>query len=689
MVDSAKQADPQVTLEPARANCTDDVLRAIAIGDLNRKTLGLLPHKAYAEMARGGTLLLARRADEIIGYAAYDLTRHHIRLVHLCVDTGFRRQGIATTMVKFISDRHADYPGIKVSCRRSYGLDPMWIGLGFTPRSEGVGKSGQPLTYYWLDHGHPNLLTSEEVLVRAAIDLNVIRALAEANRPDSRDAQALLDDQLSDRLTLVHTGALDEEITTIETTKLRQRCFSLVSLMERVNPSAHRPDEVRAAVLEIVAASNPGYPETAQDQFDLAHVVDAAAAGVNIFTTSDQKLTQTLGPAVETLYGLRIMPPVDVIIHLDELARAESYRPAALLGTDFQLRLLGTRDSAVSQRFVDGHGGERSRAFQELLKDLARRGHERACIVDPAGEQIAIYCAFRDKDVLEVPLLRLASHTLANTLARQILFQLRQQARDLGARTVRITDAHAGPVVDFAALSDGFQRAEAYVAHVVDVVGTTDDVNGGAALAARAAGVPEPALLRSTMPVAVAAEIERMWWPAKLLESQLPTYVIPIQQGYSRDLLGIPSTLDARPSILALSRDHVYYRSVRGLRMHAPARLLWYMSAAGSSVSQNAAIVGCSQLELVVNGSPEELHQRFRHLGVWTEQQVQAAAGRRGIAQALQFTSTEAFRHPVEIAALRRIAVAHGSRWSAPQSARTLHSPDQFADIYRAGQGLR
>lgn len=688
MDDSVEGAGSRATVTPARADAEQDVQRAIAIGDLNRNRLGLLPRKAYAELAQRGTLLLAKREDQIVGYAAYELTKKHVRLVHLCVDTDFRRQGIASDMVRYISDHHSDYPGIKATCRRSYKLGPMWIGLGFTPRSEKKGRSGELLINYWLDHGHPNLLTSDEFLVRAAIDFKVLRGLADAGSQDSRDAQAMLEDEFSDRLALVRTGALDREINKVEDSQLRQRCLASVSSMERVNPSAHQPDEVRREVLKLVAVDNPAYPATAQDEFDLAHVVDAVAAGVNVLATSDQDLARTLGLAAGQLYGLRIMSPADVIIHLDELAHAEAYRPAELLGTDYRLQQLGVRETAISDRFVDLHGGERPRSFQELLKELAGQGADRTCIIDPTGEQVAIYCTLQRKDVLEAPLLRIASHTLASTLARQILFQLRKTAAELGASVARITDSHIGPDVTFAAVADGFKRRDgAFIAAVIDVVGSANDVNAAALRAARTAGLPKPDLLRSTMPVAVAAEIERIWWPAKLVDSTLPTYVVPIQQGFSRDLLGTPTTINARPALLGLSRDHVYYRSVQG-RMQTPARLLWYMSQTGRSVQQGAAIVACSQLELVVEGTPEELHRRFQHLGVWTEDRIRTVAGSKGVAQALCFTNTEPFVHAVGVNTLRRIAAAYDRQWQAPPTFRSIPSPEQFADIYRAGRGL-
>jgi GNAT superfamily N-acetyltransferase len=684
MVLDAGRMEPDLAL--ARPGVGADVESAIEIGDLNRKTLGLLPRAAYADAAARGTLLLARLQNEVVGYALYGVTRRHVRLTHLCVRADFRERGIAKAMVNYIRAEHAGSPGIKVRCRRSYGIDEMWIGLGFAPLHEGHGKSEAPLTYYWLDNDHPSLMTqrSSEALFRAAVDLSVVSALAAGDLPENRDAVALTDDQVSDRLELVRTSALDKEITAAADAETRKRLLSTVSFMSRVNESFHQREEVRRAVLQEMTRTNTEYPATQQEEFGLNHVVDAIAAGLNVLVTSDTGLMKALGPVCQRLYGLRIMLPADVIVRLDELVRAETYRPAALLGTAYRTHVLSPTDVVALDQFEQNSGAEPAGQFQTLLRDLTQRHRRRTCILDPAGRQVSVYSDHIDQSVLRIPLLRVAPHALADSLARQLLFRLRSEARGHGVSSVVISDEHVGPTVAGAALEDGFQPDNGrFVALTIDVTGSADEVNAAAALAAQSAAVPPPATLRSTMPVEVIAEYERNWWPVKMIDSQLPTYVIPIQQGFSRDLLGVPDTIDPRPD-LGLSRDLVYYRSSKGLHMKAPARLLWYMSRGGNSVHEQSAIVGCSQLEEIINGPAAELHRRFQHFGVWQEHQVVGQADKRGIAQALKFTNTEAFSRLVGVGELQRIGSAHGG-WSHPQSPRALSS-ELFADIYRAGQ---
>ncbi len=88
--------------------------------------------------------------------------------------------------------------------------------------------------------------------------------------------------------------------------------------------------------------------------------------------------------------------------------------------------------------------------------------------------------------------------------------------------------------------------------------------------------------------------------------------------------------------------------------MRSPARLLWYMRASSPGSVEPAGVIGVSYLEEVVEDAPESLHARFRHLGVWTAHQVEAAS-RRGIAQALRFSNTETWDRSVNATLVREL----------------------------------
>jgi hypothetical protein len=107
------------------------------------------------------------------------------------------------------------------------------------------------------------------------------------------------------------------------------------------------------------------------------------------------------------------------------------------------------------------------------------------------------------------------------------------------------------------------------------------------------------------------------------------------------------------------------------------------MSSGGRQVAYPSAVVACSQLDLVVTGSPSELHSRFRHLGVWNEGQLFEVA-RNGLVQALRFTNTERLAD-IPRQRLGALAASHGQSGLPPQGPLRV-SADLFAALYQEGR---
>jgi hypothetical protein len=409
----------------------------------------------------------------------------------------------------------------------------------------------------------------------------------------------------------------------------------------------------------------------------IEQVANAAAADLNVFITCDEKIRQALS-FVERQYGLRILRPAEVIVHIDELVRAESYRPVELLSTTYVQRLVHDDEVAV---LANREAGESPDQLQALMRKLALAGRDRMGVFTPTGDIAALFAANVDGGVLEVPLLRAAS----DTLARQLMFTLRAQAREAGITGIRISDPRLTRAVSLAASDEGFFTARGCLhGFAVDLVGPASEVGQSVTSAARRAGLPEPPPLGSGMPAVAAAELERIWWPAKLADSTLRSYLIPIQQVYSADLLGIPSGLLPRNDVLGLAREHVYYKRPGGTQVQAPARLLWYMSEGGRTAPLPAAVIASSHLDEVVTGPPEELHARFQHLGVWDREAVVQAA-RDGRVQALRFTNTEIFPTAVPRARLRALSLKFASHAEVPFGPRSI-PVELFTALYEEGR---
>ena len=189
---------------------------AKALGDSETRSLGLLPHAAWDDYGRAGHILVAVQDEELLGYAAYRIPRNEVRLAHLVVKPEARGSGVARALIAEISSRHGARRGIGLRCRRDWEANRAWPALGFVSIGEREGRGSQrlPLTEWWLDFGHPDLLSwaPGDSIVTAAIDANVFIDLHTTTSSAEAIRTRQVIESLADRVDLVVTPELFNEL---------------------------------------------------------------------------------------------------------------------------------------------------------------------------------------------------------------------------------------------------------------------------------------------------------------------------------------------------------------------------------------------------------------------------------------------------------------------------------------------
>lgn len=663
----------------------EEILEAVVdLADKNRATLGLMPRSVFSDLAGQGCLLAAEDERGLVaGYAMFALARGRVRLIHLCVSEAHRRRGVAAALVRKISASHPDTAGIVLKCRRDYDATAAWPALGFETKNEvpGRGKDRAPLMVWWRSHNLPDLLNTEasdDEAIVVAIDHNVFIDLAvDPEREGARESQLLQADWLAGQIVLKLTHESSNEINRLSDESGRKRQRAALSKFQALEYDAAHEDEVRDSWRATVGRVDP------EDSSDCNHIISAAAGGARVFVTRDDTLIRRFAEPANDLFGLRIMRPSEVITHLDEIANADRYRPVDLHGTSYTVSAWGIGAAAALGEFLDMPSGERRVDYRRLLQQIAADPDvEQFSVRDPKEKALAAWAVKANprESVLEVPYLRVRpSLAVASTFARVITHLLRRMALERSLTAVRVSDAHASGVVRAALSEDGFVSLDrAHVAGVLDVRSTH-------ALLASAANH----LLGDRIRLAVSAvsgsphvvlDLERSLWPAKLLDTDMPNYIVPIRRQWASELLGFDDALVQRSAPLGISREHVYYRSPR-LNPTSPARLAWYVS--DTSPRGVGAIVAVSHLTAVDVDTPEDLYRRYQRLGVYSRRDILHIA-RDGVATALRFVDTEILRHHLPYEELRRMAPDR--RLPTLQSPTMINST-LFGMIYRSGTG--
>lgn len=658
----------------------------IELGDRSRKTLGFMPRAGFVQAAESGTLLAALHRGRVVGYALFSLPRQVVRLTHLCVEESARGGGVARHLVDTISQRHADRFGITLKCRNDYPAAALWPRLGFIAQGEVRGRSRdrKPLTVWWRDHGHPNLFSAPEALglLRVAIDLNVFLDLeSSSDRRGSTESRALTDDWLADQIELVVTAELGVELARHPAGSEQDRQQRAAGKYPRLAVDAVAADALAQRITEsVLRTQRIDLTKDPADCSDVRHVAEASLAGVTVLASNDDKLREWAGQVVGVT-GVQVLHPANVILHVDELARAQAYRPVQLQDTGYRLAPVGSQAETELLTFLHLQDGEQKSGYLQLVRRIAAGGPKwtRTVLRTPQDEPIAFFVTGTADGELTVPIFRVATRHLEQTVTRQILFRLRNQARRDGCSLVRITEPDLAGETQRIIREDGFIKlGDDWLTLVINACGPASIIDDHVSRTALRAGLLLPAL-RPELSAVIAADLERTLWPAKITDSLMPSYIVPIRPAWAADLFGIRPSLTPRPNRLGLSREHVYYRSPTP-RTIAPARLLWYVTdARRGGVS---AVVGCSRLEESVIGRPNALFQRFRHLGVWDQDKIAQAAKTSGT-EALRFADTEIFEHEVSLRRLKQLAEVH--RQPLTLRSRMKINAELFAAIYREG----
>jgi len=627
----------------------------VDLGDANRRSLGFLPRAGFVSAASENQIVLALDVTgQVAGYCLYGLTQKYVRIVHLCVAEGHHGLGLSRQLVETVRERHADTLGLKLKCRRDWEAHSLWPKLGFQPVGDVVGRSkaGHLLTVWWSANHHDDLFTvvdaSQALLVAA--DTNVFSDLHSLKSPDRRrfsGAIALLAG--AEEITLAVPHSVVAELNdTVDDTERRHliHTAAMYPKLSGPQPEVHRiSDSLLSRVSPSALTADPSLHK------DALFLAEAVTGHADVFVTRDDNLIAQLGDPATEMFNLTVMQPAELPAHLHRRQFSRDYQPARLAETELHV----TRGDSKQWghpgmlTLLNRPGGERKSEFQQLVRGIAERSAgevDRYLLLGPEGVVIAAWALVDSAEsTMRVPLFRVSDGRLQETIVRQLAFGLRREAVSRGVSRVVLDDQNApAPIVSLLE-ADGFAPTEPNSdrlwARVVDHCGPWSDVRTAAATSAS-----PPA--ESNLSEAEAAELERIWWPAKILDSTLPCYVVPIKGGFADELLGHSHTLLARDAALGLSREHVYYRSNRNMPS-APGRVLWYSSG------RDQQLVACSRLVEAVTGTPESLHREFRRYGVWDLAQVRGTP-RRDRVGALRFADTEVFPQPVSLMKLRRLS---------------------------------
>ncbi|MBN4002910.1 N-acetyltransferase [Nostoc sp. LPT] len=678
------------------------------LGDANSKTLGSLPYGAFRRLAGEG-FVLGCIASEVgcVGYLLYGISRRcsRVKLTHLCVAQEWRGKGITKLLIQDLRKRTQHLYGILASCRRDYHLDRMWAYLGFVPLHERPGKSkyGSILTEWWFDYGHSDLLTTlayqkTESRICVAIDANIFFDLVDDENFDEegKESKVLIADWLKPELELCLTNEINNEISRNEDSKKRKKLREVTSKFTFLPCSQEEFDQACKAIRRF-------FPEDMKDSdhSDLRQIarVISSSLKTSFFVTRDKRL---LGIETDIYkeFNLLIIHPIDLIIRLDELRRETEYQPERLVGTDIEEKRIHSGDiDSIIDLFLDNPQGEKKSDFRKKIRQLLSNTEQFKCFTVGRQQEKPIALIVYDRSEngeLKIPVFRFRDSKLTPTVLRRCIFKCFSTAASEERQFTRISETYLEDITIAALQEDSFIKTEkGWLRANLAIMQNAADISSYIFNICQESGkgyekyfpfveiLANQELLSKTE---LMADIERILYPAKIADAEIPTFIIPIQSWFAKDLFDkelASEVLWGSKEEIALKREVVYYCAKRA--MQAPGRILWYVSKSGTGKNSSytlKAIRACSRLDEIVIGKPKELYRRFRRLGVFNFKDILQIADNdlNKDIMAVKFSDTELFKSPIILEDIKKML---GRNISVQSSSKI--TTENFKILYNIG----
>ena len=679
----------------------------VELGTRNSSTLGFLPEKAFIEQAQKKKILVAfDEKKRLLGYLLYGINRKEVLayITHLCVKPSERHRGIAKTLFNELRKLTKDvYRGIRVHCRRDYTIaNKVWPKLGFIPRGEKPGRSkhGTRLTIWWFDHNHPNLFTyaanQPTTKLQVVIDANVFYDLQCPVNSANTQSHYLQVDWLQETIELCLTNEIFIEINRQEDHVKRQKARNFVSEFKMLSTSDDNLDTIRKALM-------PVFPklESEQDQSDLNQLSRSIAAKVQFFVTRDNPLRKRVADYVYEKFGMRVMRPADLIINQDELLRETEYQPAKLAGSQIYINRpqTGQSDELVSAFYF--RTKETKAIFRQKLLPLLADPHSyQLNIVGDADTTLGLIAYGRQENyILDIPLLRISEGSLAPTLARHLIFNAIVTAATEKRHITRITDHYLSDEIIESLRENGFISADnSWIKLNLSLVATSQQLLSHLKLlGVRFVEISNYfAQLKQTLETAIhekntqtLLQVERALWPVKIIDAEIPTYIIPILPVWAMHLfdsnISTQDLFGADPNLI-LRLENIYYRSSSSKILSSPARILWYVSKGKSTYQGIQSIRAYSYLDEVFIDKPKVLYSRFKRFGVYKWKDVFEVTKHNIHKEimAFRFGHTEMLPFPIPFKELQKIWREKTGKRLSLQSPVKIPS-EQFWNFYKVG----
>ncbi|MDJ1182337.1 GNAT family N-acetyltransferase [Roseofilum casamattae] len=680
------------------------------LGDENKKTLGFTNYSTFKRYAENPGIIVALVDRDLAGYLMWSINSKtkYARLWHLCIKPEYRGQKITKPLNnKLIELTRDKFRGINLECKPSYGIDEMWIKLGYVPIHEKDAKTpGEILKIWSIEFIHPGYssifstdVSSDYLQLKSAIDAESLHKFMEDEKSQNNPSSSLT--WLRSYLGVCITDEIFNEIDNFhsDSDKKNLREIAKCHFSRQVSdPSIF--DEYMDKIISAIDKNNFYLERTS-----VRYLARCAASDIPYFITYKEDILK-ISDFLYVHFGVRSMSLENIIQLRDEIIGQLDYQPLRLTNNILEKRSLDyfQLDNLLENIKFGEFDENRNQMLIQLRSYISQKEKFTSTVlVYDSKPYICIVYDRSKPNRIEIPFLRCLnlssiSYTLMNHVVDDLIKKAISERRDF----LYVIDPDLGDLESRALKNQYFiqePHRQKWIKYSPLLTLTSQQAADQLQLASQEiteyASVSQilVSLLNSnkfSSDILAAIDIERLLWPLKVSNSSLPNFIVPIKPEAAKELfdykLAKQTLFGVQKDSLFLSVESVYYKSLfvpRRLK-HSPARILWYVSQSKDKFYLDlSSIRACSQVDDVIIDSPEELHKRFQHLGFYELPQIQACATKKknNKVMAIKFSHTELFDNPIKLDAIREYLE---NPKLTIQSATEI-SQDQFINFYNLG----
>ena len=668
------------------------------LADENANTLSFLPYSSYRQYARKPGIFVALIDENLAGYLIWSMNSktRYIRIWQLCIHPKYRGQKLARKLNScLINHTNQEARGIRFECRADYGIDEMWINLGYSPISEKPAKTeGCTLKVWSMDFigsSYPSIFSSDYNSLKCSIDAYTLRQLV--NEESERTIQ-----WLRSEFQICITDAIFVEIDQVYRNQPEVRRYLRNLVTSNFSKSFSNLDNFQEnydKFKKILKADGVSLTD-----LDISHIARCLSSDICYFLTSKKDLLD-LSDFLYSQTKVRIISCEEAIDLKNDNPDELTYQPTRLENANLQILNLENSDlDEIVKKICSIYSDS---DYQTLLATLKNYLFSNASfeykVLTYENKPCVFYVSTVENNNIEVPFIRLISDfSLSSTLFNFVINRLVKDGVSKKCLFVKISDSGLGDL-EKSALENQYytksRHADIWLKtcwrETLPSQAITQHLNQISQAVPEYENIGQfiSSYLESQN-VLYGMDIERILWPLKIEDCNIPSFIIPIKPEYAKELfdgnLAKETLFGVQRSDLFLSLDRVYYKSPigHGGLKKEPARILWYVSQSSDRGYSNlSSIRACSQVDKVLIDSPEEAYRKFQHLGYYDLEQVKQCASNNKV-MAIKFSHTELLDIPVKLHAINQCLESN-----APLQSPRKISQAEFITLYRLGFDLK